>query len=505
MFARLSVGSRYTEWPLILLGVGAAACAALLAYGTANGKMPPAFAEVTGGVIALFLLRGWLVARGRRWITPTDEGFVLEDRRGARAFADADVSDLATESTVRYGNGVPKAVVRGGAIALPDGRVPFRYDYPLDRPDPLGEFLDRVLLRLTDQASAVVAAGGALEGDGWELTRDGLVVRSGGREKGLATEDVAAADVLDGRVCVWGRGEERPFARVPVGSANARVLLALLEGVVKANGAGRDDSVGGLGRVLFERGRSENPLALLLLTLLFVGAGTAVGGWAGGVRGAVFGTLGVCAVGSPVFLVMLLTAGNVFRCHTGGVYRRSCWRSRELRFEDVGAFTYAATRTYINGGYAGTTVWMRFSPRRGAGGRPVTFSASVTNADAELESLREHVSRVVGARLLQRLEGGESVAWADGLRLRPDGLEWTASGGLFGRAVTRLVPYDEIAGTDIQEGQFYLFLRGVRKAVHTAPVSAANFFPGLLVLETLRQQAPARRAVEFRRGGRSDG
>jgi hypothetical protein len=71
--------------------------------------------------------------------------------------------------------------------------------------------------------------------------------------------------------------------------------------------------------------------------------------------------------------------------------------------------------------------------------------------------------------------------------------------------VTRLIPYDEIAGTDIQEGRFYLFLRGVRKAVYTAPVSADNFFPGLVVFEMIRYRAPAGRTAEFRRGGRHEG
>ena len=221
LVARLSAGSRYTEFPLVLLGLGAAACTALVAYGTANGKMPPAFVEATGVVVALFLLRGWLVARGRRWISPTEQGFILEDRHGTRSITDDDISDLATESTVYYGNGAPKAIVRRGAIILRDGRVPFRYDFPLNQPDPLGLFLDRVLARLTDRAAAAIAAGDALQGDRWELTEDGLVVRSGGGERGLAAEDVVAADVVDGHVCVWGRREEHPFARIPVGSANA--------------------------------------------------------------------------------------------------------------------------------------------------------------------------------------------------------------------------------------------------------------------------------------------
>jgi hypothetical protein len=100
-----------------------------------------------------------------------------------------------------------------------------------------------------------------------------------------------------------------------------------------------------------------------------------------------------------VFLAVLLTAGDVFRCHTRGVYRRSCWMSRELRFEDVGTFTYSATRLYINGGYSGTYVRMRFAPRRGVNGRAVKFNTSIKNADAELENLREHVSRMVGAHM----------------------------------------------------------------------------------------------------------
>lgn len=491
MVARQSVGSRYTEPLFVLLGFGAVGAVALTAYTAAQGELHPNLVAVVAVAVCLFLLRWWLVSRGRRWILPTEVGFILEDRHGTRSFTYDEILDLAMGSTIRYNGGVPRGTVCRGTIVTEDCRVPFHYEFPLDQPDPLGFFFDRVLNCLIERAEADLAAGNAVPGERWELTETGLTFRTGRGERYVDAEDIAAAGVVGDHVCVWTQGESRASIRILVGSTNALVLLRLLNARITARGIDPDDAIGGLGRVMFERGKSANPFALLAVTLMFAAAFAGMGALADdSIKGAALGLVVFAVVGSPVFLAVLLTAGNVFRCHALGVHSRFCWRSRELRYEDVGQFTYAATRSYYNGIYVGTSVRMRFTPRAGVGGRTVTFSASIKDGDADLDTLREHVSRVIAGQMRRRLEQGECPKWTDGLRFCPDGIEWTTPGGLFSRRVTRLIPYDEIAGTDIQEGHFYLFLRGVRKAVYTTPVSAENFFPGLALLEMVRYRPP---------------
>ncbi|VTR94394.1 Uncharacterized protein OS=Blastopirellula marina DSM 3645 GN=DSM3645_24665 PE=4 SV=1 [Gemmata massiliana] len=490
MIDRQSVGSRYTELLLILLGFAVAVGVALTATAAIRAhRNTTIIAAVTVAVAVLFLFRWWLVARGRRWITLTETGFILESRHGTFEFADDEITDLATESAARYSDGVPKAMTRRGVITLLNDRVPFRYEHPLDHPDPLETFLQRVLTDLTDRAEDTLARDETLRGYRWELTFDGLTVRTGRRERYLDIENIAAVEVVGGEVCVWERGETRPSAHIPAGSANALVLLTLLDRIICERGTDPDEAVGGLGRVMFERGRSANPFVLLIITLMFASGGAALGAVAGGLRGAALG-IGVFAViCSPVFLAVLLTAGNVFRCHARGVFRRTAWLTRELRFEDVGRFTYAATRSYYNGFYVGTSVRMSFSPRAGVNGRDVSFSISMKNGDDELSRLRDHVSRVVAVHQLQRLERGEKVKWTEGLRFSPEGLEWTSNGNLFTRPVMRLIPYDQILSTDIHEGHFSLYVRSSKKAVYTTPVSASNFFPGLAMLDAIRHPA----------------
>jgi len=470
---------------LILLGLGAAGAVALAGYDAAQGEPHPELIAAAAAANSLFFLRWWFVARARRWFTPTENGFILEDQEGTRSFTFDEISDLATASTIRYDGGVPRRTVRRGTIVTNDCRVPFHYEFPLSQPDPLGFFFNSVERCLIERAKAALAAGATVRGERWEWTATGLTLQSQRCEQYVDAEEISAVAVVAEHVCVWTRGESHPSIRIPVGSANALVLLYLLDENLTARGIDPDEGVGGLGRVLFERGKS-NLFALLAVTLVFASVFAAIGAAADGISGALVGVVMFAVIASPLLLIVALTA-NFFRCHARGVYCRSLWRTREIRFEDVGRFSYGAVRNYHHGIHTGTHVRMRFEPK--TGGRPVTFAGPIKDGDVDLDSLRDHVSRAIAANLLHELQQGECVGWTEGLRFRPEGLEWTKPGGMFSRRVTRIIPYAEIAGTDIQQGHFYLFLCGVTKAVYTTPVAADNFFPGLVLLNMVQQRS----------------
>ena len=488
MVARRSVGTRYTEPLLVLLAIAAGAAAGFVLHAASQGPVDPVLGAVAGAVIGLFLARLGLVALGRRWISGTEKGFILENRHGTFAFTYDDIADLATKSTIRFSGGVPHGTIRSGTIVLRDGRafrrVRFRYEFAVDRTDPLGFFFESLLTCLTDRAKAAVASGNGLRGAGWELTVEGLWVRAGLVDRLTSINDVAAVDLVEGNVCVWTTGERHPSVRIPVGTANALVLLNVLGEQVQARGIDPDETVGGLGRVMFER-EPNNLVTLFVITLVFVAMMAAMGAVGGGADAAGFVGAGASVIGGAVFLIALLTTCT-FRCHARGVFRRNGLRTRELRFEDVGRFAYEAVRHYRDGFYVSTSVRMSFVPKPDVGGRAITYSASLTNCDLELEALREHVSRVVGANMLRRLERDRSVQWTEGLRLYSDGIEITTRGGWFKRSASYHIPYYKIGNTEIHEGYFYLYLPGVRKAVYTTPVSADNFFPGHVLFEAIR-------------------
>ncbi len=487
MSDRVSVGTKFSDPFLYILGGAAAGAAGLAAVAARSPKgLDQYLWGAAAGLFVVFLFRLAHVARNRRWVTPTADGFVVEDRRGAVAFADGQVTDLAFTATPRHVNGHAAGALHTGRLVLRHGEsddvLDFRYSTPTGRPDPLGPFLERVLAGLTGRAAAEVAAGRSVAGDGWELDRTGLTVRGRSGERVVPIAEVSAVGVADGTVSVWVGGEAVASVRVPAGSRNARVLARLLDRGLASRPPEPDDGEG-LGRVIFERDRSTSARVVVGVTLGVGAPLLALAAWGGGLRAV--GTVAAvyAVVAFPVFLAAWLTRTSVFRCHLRGVSHRTRRGVRELRYEDVGEFTYSAVRRYYKCVYTGTRLTLSFAPR--GGGRKLVYSADVEHVDGELDGLRQHVARVIASHWLDRLRVGKSARWTEHVRFRQDGLEMTTTGGLFRRSKTWLLPYEDVAGTDIQAGAFFLFEHGRKKPVYHTPVDVPNFFPGLALLDLI--------------------
>lgn len=500
MPARVSIGTRFDDafFGLSLFGAVAGVLVGALCLGMKSAEA----AAVVFLVIAVLCglvgaVRGFYIARGRRWLTPLDGGFLLEDRRGEFEFADDDVTDLGTWAKTRFKNGTPRATARKCHLTLRAGdaaaALDFEYEFPLSGADPLGGFLDRNLARLTDRAVAAQTAGTPLDGDGWTLDRAELVHGSGPKEVTVRVHEVAAAEVVGGKVCVWRNGEAEPIILIPAASPNALVLLRLLDRELTARPPRADEEAPGLGRIIFQRDHSTSKAAMVVVSAL-AAAGVAAGlvfGVMAAFNGApgdmVLIALAVAGVPAAIWAIAFAKRVNVFRCHARGVCKLTPGRALELRYEDVAGFTYSATRHYYNGAYTGTQVSLRFEPRSGDAKDRVAYTAMIKNPDEELDNLRDFVSRVVASKLLARWKAGKAVAWTAGVRFLPDGLELPA-GGVFGRGEPRELPYREIAGHQFQDGTFYLFRKGQKKAVFTTAVSAGNFFPGYYLLLALQSE-----------------
>ncbi len=488
---RVFVGKSYSEatfgfalFIAIVAGVGGSALL-LFEFWVGSALLLPVAA--LSGVVAL--VRYLDISRNRRWVTPKDDGLTLEDPRGTFDFDDEMISDLGTWSKVRYSNGEPSGMSRTCHLVVRAGELStnftFEYRFGLNQIDPLGEFLDRNLERLFEKAWADWTAGRAIDGDGWVLDREGLTHGSGPKQQTLAVHELAAVDIVDGTVSVWAVGQAMPVVKVAAGTPNALILGRLLSKKLEERGKKDEDPADGLGRVIFERDQSWRMATLVLLSL--IGMAMSSIGLVGVIDGKsdqlLISTLMI--FGGPIIpLIGYFNRKKILRCHTHGVCYITSLKERKLLYKDVRVFTFGATRHYTNGAYTGTAIALTFEPGTEDAGDRIAYSATIQKMDEELDNLRDFVSRVIAQHMLKRLKDNRPVAWTDGLRFLPEGLEIHPS-GFFGKKGKWVLPYGEIAGTDMQQGVFYLFQTGRNKHVYEVPVSAANFFPGFVLLNAL--------------------
>ncbi len=508
--------ARRATWagPLVAGGFGLA-LAALGGFALASPKPPPAAGAglVGAGLLALAAGVAWRVLELRRrvWVRVGSDTFGVRDSSGEAEYADAEVMSMAVERKKNYSNGEFKSVTRTltlwtapateGAPAPPP--MTMVNVLKIGEADPLGTLLVRLNERLVEQARGDMRAGYAVPGDGWTLDDKLLSVTAPGRAAELARGDISAVDVVDDEVCVWTKGRDDAAAKIPLRSANAYLLLQLLGEELQARKAGGGDEQepgegGGLGRIIFER-RSEVGGAVLLgvvavgaalLAAALVAFGAGLGGPVAvpaqfylGAGAALFagGLAGVGAYDNRIAF---------FRCHELGVRQRKLAGTRQLRYDEVESFRYAATRMYHNGVYTGSAFHLSFTPVPEVGGQPIAYGVVLRNADEELDQLRDHVSRVLASRMLKDLRAGQTVRWTANLAFAPEGIEYRPSGWT-GRKPAQLLPYSEFERYHMQAGVLYLYERGAKKAVASEQVGAANFFPGFLLLTMMTEGAAA--------------
>ena len=498
MGERISVGASFNN-PWFIGTIVLAAICALVGTVLAPFHLEPGLVLLgLGGVLGLLALyQGFSISKGRKWFTATADGFTYEDRNGSFDFADEDIVEMGTWARTKLSNGVPKTISRECRLVLEAGEyrgdLKFAYTFPIEKIDPHTEFLERNLQRLTDLADERIRKGDTLAGDNWEFDKNETHIREGRQSLTFPVDHLVAADVVDNKVCIWVKGEAKPAARIPAEGLNALVLLRLLCKRFQEQGYKPDDEPG-LGRIIFERDRSITK-GVLIFTFVLCGAMLA-----GAVGAAVVASQerdptgpailsGVLALlGIVIALAVWLNRTNILRCHTKGVCRITTKNSKELEYKDIRVFSYGAIRQYYNGSYTGTTVTMSFEPAPESESDPIKYSATMKKLDTELDNLRDHVSTVVASHMNQRLQKGESVRWTEGMTFTPEGLQVDVAGGILSKAKSRKLSYYNCLFS-LNEGYFFLFKRGGKDAIYSLPVSAANFFPGYVLLNQLSYEA----------------
>ena len=443
------------------------------------------------GVIWLLLEAVAFTARRQRaWLTELAGGFEIEDRMGRRTIQDVQIVAAALQSKRNLNNGEFSSTTRTFRVWTEDRTDPIVMEntIPKDRPDLLSGLVARLLDGLTARLEESLARGGAVTGEGWQLTQKTLTLGRPPGEMALPLTEITAVDPFDDKMCVWRRGQDEACARFLLSSRNAYLLPALLKPLISDAAKGGAESPTGLGRVLFER-KPQPTLTVLLI---------AIGGIMSLVGVILIATGGIGELWPLVLLVpggLILAGAGValklsnFRCHERGVWQKSIFGQKLLRYADIGSFTYSATRHYHNGAYTGTHLSMSFKPLARETGQTIRFSTTVQGDDDDLDELRDVISHAICARMAGELAAGRGVAWTPNLEFTPQGIRYRPS-TMFGRKDFEFLPFNEYGGQSMNQGSFYLFSTLKQKHLMTEECSAENFFPGYYLLLQLCHREP---------------
>jgi hypothetical protein len=459
--------------------------------------------SLVGAIVAAAGVALWLATdicglrnnRRKRWVTDTGDGFTVADRAGQRDYRDEQVAGITLANTEKYSSGILKSVRHRVQLWIDEETAPTELDYVVrvGDSDPLAPLVNRWLESIKSRASAAMAQGGELVGDGWSLRSNVLAVTSGPTTGEIGFDDVVQMGVFGGQVCLWRRGDEEASLKLNPEGRNMPVLMQilgeLLEGKEESPVAEEasapqmgplSESQGtGLGRVLFERRWRTARLVAAVAAAILGGLGVYV----------ILSldappiAIGLFVLAAILVLAAVRVPASVFRCHARGVFQSGLFGKRQMRYDEVETFTYKATRMFVEGSYTGTMFALKFSS-------PVTtisYNKKVKNIDEDLENLRDHIAGVIAGRMGEKFSAGESVEWTRFLTLRPDGIEFVPQGFL-GRKERQFLPYGDIAGFEVKEGVFHLFAAGQSKSVMREQTSQTNFYPGFFLLSSMFEQ-----------------
>ncbi len=489
-------GLRSRVWPNLFRAVGILliiAAVGLVMMTKARGA--GVFLAIAGAIV---LAVNEVVTRvkyyQRRWVLDNDSGFTVIDMLGEQPYRDAQVTDLLLELKDVYAAGVLKAVVRRFVVWI-EGRpdpVEMVNKLPAGTGDPIGGLVQRLWKDLEDRCRQRLERGGSLEGDGWTLTRQALAVRDKSGPREVRVGELAEAGVFGAMLCVWKRDVDQPIIKISPAGRNVRILQSLLgdwlkqqEQTAQASPAARTSQPGGngrgaqtseLGRVLFERRKHTVRILLIVLAVVGLILGTIFLGQRE-MRTVGIAVLGLAvAAGAGAFFV----PPSVFECREQGVRQSGLLGAKQVRFGETQSFSYHSVRMFVNGVYSGTTFTMKFQSPSTA----ITYMVQLKNVDDDLEHLRDHISRVIAARMAHDLSQGKPVPWTPNLEFLPEGLSYRPA-GFFGRKEAQVLPYNRVRSYDFQKGTFRLWSVDSASPVVQENVSAANFFPGFFLLASM--------------------
>lgn len=495
---RIPVGTHYRVWwfwvPVILGGLGLLSFLVLLPVSRMLASLAGA---ASIACFAWATISGVVIVRGRRWLQYDGHRIRVIDLTGTIDFVPEDVTDLTIIHTQHHAAGqlVAKSRDLHVEIETPLGRQTVHLTNRMHPGgvDPLDELIERLCDRLTEQAKERLTRQEQVTGEDWYLDKEQLTVSAVRRETVVPLASISAVETIGQEFRIWTAGNPRAVVRLPLDTRNAWLLPRLLGPHSKEHDPTNvsDDQTPlqtPLGRILFER--TSGPFAMIVFLVI----------------GMVFATISAVtlsasiAAAEPVGIVLgvllaivslicLIGAVRVrrtrFCCHEHGLERVTITATQQLPFASIDVFSYESRRNRSQGRYTGTTYTLVFADRSREQGRGIFFSTTVRNTDEELEHLRERVSQVIAHRMARTFARSRRVQWTPELWFCDDVLEFTRPRRLLTSPKLAVVPYDAITDFEIRDGLFHIWTTYQERAVITVKTSSANFYPGLIVLESL--------------------
>lgn len=481
-------------------------CASLLMGGllALRGPTPPAvlllavgFSLTVGGLVLAVVLK-----QRRRYLIPTDAGFTYITSQGDREFHDDDVMCVSLSQQSNYFWGSLHTVTRRFIIWVETSAAPERIVCISHRkpyaPDPLQPFVGRIISELHAAAKLAHQQGDRVDGDGWALERNQLLLKSTRSTSVIAIEDLAAIEIVDGHINIWRKGQELPIGRIPEQTANAHILVLMLNDLMAEPTPENEACLppNHLGRMIFERRLGTRATSILGWTLVALLAVLTVLMTIGAVinprprrqmRMAVTAVIlgSISALGSSL---LTLQSRARFRRHALGVHQRGLFTDRRLRFSEIANLSYAAVKRYSHGIYNGTSLTMRLVPMPGRNLKPITYSANIQHIDPEIERLRDEIASEIADRMQEFWTLNGNCPWVPYLQFQSEGLSYNRL-TFTGRKQPILIPFDTIVNFDISDGTFRIWTAGPAAPIVNEETSQPNFYPGLILFSKLMQRA----------------
>jgi hypothetical protein len=364
-------------------------------------------------------------------------GFRLQRGRRDSAVLFADTRILRWKESDSYTNGICTGTEYDILLDSRSAKVSLKHVSKIDPPDEFPFFAQKLVQSLADTAQTQIKAGGSLQGRSWNLTAEGLEADG----KKLNWSEIADADLIENQITVWKSQESYPFLRIPVETAQARVLLEILERYVKKNPV--PGASGSLGRFLFRR-KAASPFQLFL---------------------------------------SLASLRKTYDFYENGIIQRP--EHHVFFFKNCESLQYQVTLQFINGIYAftRTVLTLKSLPDQ----KSMQIRTQRFGNDKELEQAKLNISKTIADRLYLKVATEQEVAWGKFVRISKDEIHYLSTGFL-GGSVNLSFPFSQPLSYSIDSGKFYLFRAGEQQPLFTLDCDEENFYPGFFLMLRLASE-----------------
>lgn len=204
-------------------------------------------------------------------------------------------------------------------------------------------------------------------------------------------------------------------------------------------------------------------------------------------------------VAGPVMGLLFVYAGVViviggFRSwdfYERGLVREGPRHRLELPYLDVRWMQYQSVRQYHNGAYAGTQLTMKLGLANGSKlvvnfrhkERAKGFFRRRFEGQDEMEQVRDAVALCVAADLRLLLDAGKEIEWGGWSALTQSGIKVTR-----GKRRGTQFAWPSLREFWTKNNRLWIAAQGEPKSFVGIPISARNFYPGLLLFERLCEE-----------------